>query len=278
MQPETVSKQINKRFVDADTYSDGMLPPRNMTLRRIRKNATTGTRKSGLRHEKEVAVVMAHDVSTANKHYDLVPRQASAMKGSQIISSYFDGASLDTKKKQEWLDEQVEQLKTIFKVCISERKLNMSDVRDLRMMLDSSFDNISDKQIFDKIRGFWRYPGTKSAHEPPNTEEPLNCKIQRLDSNEHMPINESTESEYESDTSETSGSSETSAHISSSTERNSLFSDKDKKIIKCLCAKLILGQKINKDSVRHCLGQNMDGKKILKKFTFVQIRTRLYYE
>ena len=217
---------------------------------------------------------MPHDVSTANKHYDLVSRQASAMKGSQIISSYFDGASSGTKKKQEWLDEQVEQLKKIFKTCISERKLNMSDVRDLRIMLSSSFDNISDKQVFDKIRGFWRYPGTKSAHEPPNAEESLNCKIQCLEYNENMPINESTESEHESDTSEISGGSKTSAHISNSAERNSLFSEKDKKIIKFLCAKLILGGKINKDSVRYCLGENMDGKKILKKFIFVQIHTR----
>ena len=50
-----------------------------------------------------------------------------------------------------------------------------------------------------------------------------------------MPINESAENEYESDTSEISGSSETSAHISNSTERKSLFSEKDKKIIK-FCA------------------------------------------
>ena len=148
------------------------------------------------------------------------------MKGSQIISTYFDGASSGTKKKQEWLDEQVEQLKKVFKACISERKLIMSYVRDLRMMLDSSFDNISDKQIFDKIRGFWRYPRTKFAHEPPNAQESLNCKFQRLESNENMPINESTESEYESDTSKLSGSSETSAHISNSIERNSLFSEK----------------------------------------------------
>ena len=66
------------------------------------------------------------------------------MKGSQIISSYFDGASSGTKKKQEWLDEQVEQLKKSFKARISERKLNISAVQDLRMMLDSSFDKISD--------------------------------------------------------------------------------------------------------------------------------------
>ena len=117
------------------------------------------------------------------------------------------------------------------------------------MMLDSSFDNLSDKQIFDKIRGFWRYPRTKSAHEPPNAEDSLNCKIQRLESNENMSINES---EYESDTSEISGCSETSIHISNSAERNSLFSEKDKKIIKILCAKLILGGKINKDSAGYC--------------------------
>ena len=209
---------------------------------------------------------MAHDVSTANKHFDLVARQASPMKGSHIISSYFDWASSGTKKKQEWFDEQVEQLKKKSKSCISERKLNMSNVRDLPMMLDSSFDNISDKQIFDKIRDFWRYPWTKPAHEPPNVEESLNCKIQRFESNESMPIIESTESEYESDTSGISGSSETSAHISKSTERNSLFTEKDKKIIKILCAKLIVGGKINKYSVRYCLGQNMDGKKILKEF------------
>ena len=49
MQPEIVSKQINKRFIDAEIYGDGMLPPRNMTLSRIRKSATTNTRKSGLR-------------------------------------------------------------------------------------------------------------------------------------------------------------------------------------------------------------------------------------
>ena len=51
---------------------------------------------------------MAHDVSKANKHYDLVARQASPMKGPHIISSYLDWASSGTKKKQEWLDEQVE--------------------------------------------------------------------------------------------------------------------------------------------------------------------------
>ena len=44
-------------------------------------------------------------------------------------------------------------------------------------MLDFSFDNISGNQTFDKTRGFGRYPGTKSAHEPPNTEEPLKCKF-----------------------------------------------------------------------------------------------------
>ena len=131
-----------------------MLPPRNMTLSCIRKSATTGTRKSGLRHEKKVAVLMAHDVSTANKHCDLVARKASAMKGSQIISSYFDGASSGTKKKQEWLDEQEEQLKKIFKACISERKLNMSDVRDLRMMLDSSFDNYQTNKYLTKFEAF----------------------------------------------------------------------------------------------------------------------------
>ena len=80
-----------------------MLPPRNMTLSRIRKSATTGTRKSGLRHEKEVAVLMVHDVSTANKHYDLVARKASTMKGSQIISLYFDGASSSTRRNKNGL-------------------------------------------------------------------------------------------------------------------------------------------------------------------------------
>lgn len=54
-----------------------------------------------------------------------------------------------------------------------------------------------------------------------------------LESNENMPINESTESEYESDTSEICGGSETYACNSNSIERNSLFSDKDKKI-ECL--------------------------------------------
>ena len=90
------------------------------------------------------------------------------------------------------------------------KEIKHDHVRERRMMLDSSFDNISDKQIFDKIRGFWRYPRTKLAHEPPNAEESLNCKFQCLESNENMPNNESAKSEYESDTSEISGSCETS--------------------------------------------------------------------
>ena len=71
-------------------------------------------------------------------------------------------------------------------------------------------------------------------------------------------FNESTESECECDTSKISGSSKTSAHIWNSTDRNSLFSEKGEKIIEILCAKLKVGGKINKDSVRYCLGQNMD--------------------
>ena len=111
MQPETVSKQINKRLIDAEIYGDGMLLPRNITLSRIRKSAMAGARKSGLRYEKEVAILMARDVSTANKHYNLVAREALAMKGSHIISPYFDVVSSGTMKKHKWVVEQVEQLK-----------------------------------------------------------------------------------------------------------------------------------------------------------------------
>ena len=152
----------------------------------------------------------------------------------------------------------------------------MSCVRDLRMMLDSSFDNISDKQIVGKIRGFWRYPRTKFAHEPPNAQEFLNCKFQRSESNENMPINETTESEYESDTSKLWKLRNLCTYFKFHREKFTFQWERQKD--KILCAKLIVGGKIHKDTARYCLGQNMDKKKILKKFTFVQICTRLYYE
>ena len=51
-----------------------------------------------------------------------------------------------------------------------------------------------------------------------------------------MPIIESTESEYESDTSGISGSSKTSAHISKSTEREIHFSLRRTKRLLKFCA------------------------------------------
>ena len=112
MQSGAVSKQMNDKLIEAKIFGDGKIPPKNITVSIIRKSATTGTRMAGFNHEKEMAVLMAHDVSTANKHYDIVEKQATAVKGSRAVSSYFDGKSLPrTPLKFKW----TEDLETLLK-------------------------------------------------------------------------------------------------------------------------------------------------------------------
>lgn len=66
MQPETISKPINKQFIDSEIYGDRMLAPRNIALSFIIKNTMAGTKKSRLQLEKLLAVVIGHNISMTN--------------------------------------------------------------------------------------------------------------------------------------------------------------------------------------------------------------------
>ena len=65
MQSGVVSKQMNDKLIEPKIFGDGKIQPKNITVSIIRKSATTGTKMAGFNREKEMAVLMAHDVSTA---------------------------------------------------------------------------------------------------------------------------------------------------------------------------------------------------------------------
>ena len=93
MQSGAISKQMNERLKEANTFGDSKRPPKNISCSRIRKRATTGTREAGFGNQKDVADFMSHYISTGNKHYNLVQRDKSAIQGHHTVAAFFDGLS-----------------------------------------------------------------------------------------------------------------------------------------------------------------------------------------
>ena len=136
MQSGAVSKQMNDKLIEAKIFGDGKIPPKNITVSIIQKSATTGTRMAGFNCEKEMAVLMAHDVSMANKHYDIAVKQATAVKGSRAVSSYFDGKSLPrTPSKFKWTEDLETLLKERFSDNIKNRTICIKDVKERKHLL-----------------------------------------------------------------------------------------------------------------------------------------------
>lgn len=94
MESGAISRQINSLFLKAGVLTDDDLP-KNMSCTLIRKLASTNMRKNQTGNLKEAASLMAHSVSTQEKHYVLQEKAASALIGAQTIRSIFSKSQVN---------------------------------------------------------------------------------------------------------------------------------------------------------------------------------------
>ena len=283
MQPGAITKQINERLKEANTFGDSKRPPKNISCSRIRKSATTGTREAGFGNEKDVADLMSHDISTAYKHYNLVQRHKSAIQGHQTVAAFFDGLSPPKRRKFSMAQEEV--IKTAFSDQTAQKKVTMEDVNQV---IDAIPIQISKKELLDKVRNFCRYD---QSHFPPQEEEMLDQKVDRL-THPYKPVVSASEksqqeistnvdkdallADRESDSYRDDDLSFTESFIPQS--RESTFKNQDIKTLRILCASLISGKPVNTETIKCCLKTSSEGRNMLKKYKINQLQTRIYYE
>ena len=144
----------------------------------------------------DLANLMAHNVSTAKKHYRLVEKKKVAAKTSQKLAKmirYTNDAKesdymKDSKRSQNdsiskhtFTDEQLSEIRRVFKFEIVTKDMSMDTVR-AKVQTNYALENCNPRHVYDKIRSEWRVSSVSKIQERelPREKESLIDKIRRM--------------------------------------------------------------------------------------------------
>ena len=145
-----------------------------------------------------LADLMAHNVSTAQKYYKLQEKSMSSVKASKQLRDVMRGVSPVAESieqestsikdechsvvsKQSWTAEKESLVKTLFAEAIENKVITLEVVKaKISNHPDLKADN--PKKVLDKVRSLWRYkmPQTDEPAVLPTEEESAQQRIERL--------------------------------------------------------------------------------------------------
>lgn len=177
------------------------------------------------------------------------------------------------EKKKTWTDAEVGELETLFKQFLTAKSVRIGDVRNLREKF-IHLVHLSDRQILDKLRSYWRY-GVTEEEKDGNDAVDNSCSSIATEYKEsvskwvdkHHGENEDVDEESEDDDYENAVSG-----------KEKLFSNVEANIIVGKCAEIIRSGPISINRVERALESSSVGKRVLQNFDMSQIQTRLKYE
>ena len=250
----------------------------NSTL--IRKSAVTAVHTNHQDMKGQLADLMAHKESTAQRYYKLQEKEQSCIKAAAHLPAIMraankaseEGTSITnineenpistkgTKERQTtWNKQEIEAIRELFQEEINKKSVTMAVVRE-KLKGHPTLSNEDAKKICDRVRSEWRGIHSEShlessgAAKLPTVQDTLSDKMSRFlsSSSEFVPP---------------SNSSYLSKNILSHEEKESLYR--------------LFGATsgiISKPTVKDILQKDEAGKEFLKKFTIEQIINRLKYE
>ena len=248
----------------------------------IRKSAVTAVHTNHQDMKGQLADLMAHKESTAQRYYKLQEKQQSCIKAASHLPAIMRAANkaskevtptttvneenpISTKGTKEgqtkWNKQEIEAIRELFHEEINKKSVTMEVVRE-KLKGHPTLSNEDAKKVCDRVRSEWRGIHSESrlecagAAELPTEEDTLSDKMGRF---------LSSSSEFEPP----SNSSYLSRNIFSREEKESLYR---------LFGATIRSGIISKPAVKDILQNDEAGKEFLEKFTIEQIINRLKYE
>ena len=235
----------------------------------------------------QLADLMAHKESTAQRYYKLHEKQKSSIQAAAELPSIMRATSTANKVSEEgtsmtkvgetnpssnkfertkenqvtWDVQQITAIRELFQEEISQKSVTMQEVRN-KTKDHPTLDDQDTKKVYDRVRSEWRgvkngkNPESDSAAKLPGEEETLSDKMSRF----------------------LSSSTEFVPPLNSSYLSRNIFSRDDKETLFRLFGGMIRSGIVSKQVVKDTLEKEEDGKEFLRKFTVEQVINRIKYE
>jgi len=281
-----ISKQINSVWQRAGVYGENGPPiKKNISANIFRKSGSTLIAEKNPEKSLSVASLLTHSETMSKKKYRLFNKEKLAIEGTKALQENF------LKVRFSWQPEHEIELKSIFKEAIAAQSITLDMVRAEKENFDS-LKELSDRQIFDKLRSLIRYAvGTVDARKiatsiPLATRRTVDTTVEIPSNNYSVEIpsnnysveipsnNKSTSNLSESEDSEVDDD------IFNEAQKGGvrIFPDWAVAVIKERCRDVIKAGSNSISRVTTRLEGCSKGERVLAKFTMPQIQTRIKYE
>jgi len=218
----------------------------------------------------QLADLMCHRVTTAQKCYRVVEREKTSVAAAKKLCEAFSHHESTTAAtvRLTWNNDQLKELVAVFGHDFSD-DISLSEVR-ARIKHNSILKAIGERKVYDRLRSDSRRRRENS--EPivlPDETETTTERVGRLvqhDLPAECPL--TGDSDAESDV------------VSPTTQstQTDIFSEPDVAAIKKLCADIISAGPISDSRITAAMNKSPVGMKLLNKFTPFQLKNRVKYE
>lgn len=270
--------------------------PDDVTLNVIRKTAVSSVHSQRPDMTTQLADLMCHRVSTAQKCYRLAEREKTSVEASkQLAELLSEDSPLETSdveahtssaepvpctgdnirsQRMIWNEVQLAELRSLFD---EEIKLNAITVNAVRTKIkgNSVLATVDPRKAYDRLRheaSAYRKSGEPDSLSLPQTNETAAERIARfLKRKAPECMNEFEDIDAEADTDSLVGP-------SSNQTVKDIFTAENVALIVNLCASIIAGGVVSDDRIEAALNKSAAGRQLLSCFTVFQIKNRIKYE
>ena len=259
-----------------------------ISLNIMRKSAVSTIHQKRPEISSQLADLMCHRLSTAQKCYRVVEREKSSVVASKGLRAALTSASsadvsaadeavpstsASTTDRLIWNSEKLLALNNNFQSDITAGTVTLQSVREKLKGIEE-LSSVSYRQVYDKLRSEIR---SKSAERTtvflPTATDTAAARVERmlLRHNSATVDNMDTAAEYsENESSESC--------IPPSSKAKDIFGKEDILQLTKLCSSVIALGPISEIRITNTLSQTSVGIKLLQKFTLFQLRNRVKYE
>ena len=259
-----------------------------ISLNIMRKSAVSTIHQKRPEISSQLADLMCHRLSTAQKCYRVVEREKSSVVASKGLRAALTSASsadvsaadeavpstsASTTDRLIWNSEKLLALNNNFQSDITAGTVTLQSVRKKLKGIEE-LSSVSYRQVYDKLRSEIR---SKSAERTtvflPTATDTAAVRVERmlLRHNSATVDNMDTAAEYsENESSESC--------IPPSSKAKDIFGKEDILQLTKLCSSVIALGPISEIRITNTLSQTSVGIKLLQKFTLFQLRNRVKYE
>jgi len=251
----------------------------DITLNLVRKTAVSTMHREKPEMNAQLADLMCHRVTTAQKCYRLSERERTSVMAStelakalarkcpenvERVQSVDSGNTatdvlVTVSERMEWSEAQIAALSTMFHHEIEANVVSLNTVRQ-KIKGDTVLEQISERKVYDKLRSEMRRCHSDTL-TPPKESETRDERVARM-------LDQNTEENPDDADSE---------YIPPSSKAQ-IFSKTHVQTLQKLCSHIIVRGIINYQRIREALNKSTPGHHLLDRFTPFQLINRVKYE